>query len=132
MIGGVKCSKLFLVILLLFSVGLVQSYSLSQEEKETLPLLQKQDLIEIILVMDQGLSNLETSLIERQKELSVKETEINEIKALLKTQKELYQKSYEMQKNLLDKNNTLTVWLYIAGGAILTETVYIMGGLTGQ
>ena len=126
---GIKL-KYFLLVLFLLSA--VLSFSLSQKEVDQLPMLDNQTLIQIILEYDKGMSGLETSLTEKQNELNKKENSLNEIRALLKTQEQLSAISYETQTNLLKDNNQLKVWLYIAGGVILGEAVYIIGGLTGQ
>jgi hypothetical protein len=134
-----RCLKRLLATLLFSFLVLQVSFSLSQKEKDTLPQLPKQDLIEIILVMDQGLFSLETSLSERQKELELRVSDLkksekilierdleqSQMKALLKTQEELYLKSYAAQVSLLKKNNWLKIGLYISGGVILAETIYL-------
>jgi hypothetical protein len=73
-----KCGKIlryFLLVFLLLSS--VYCYSLSPEEIEALKTLDAPILIEIILRYDQGMTDLETSIIMREAETEKRESQLN-------------------------------------------------------
>ncbi len=125
-----KCGKILryflLVSLLLLSV---YCYSLSPEEKEALKGLDKPLLILIILEYDQGMTDLENSMIEQEKEtekresrldlrekaLNEREQEQDEKDKLLVIQETLYQESLVLHSIEIKK----TKFIYSTGGLLV-------------
>lgn len=99
-----------LLWLVLFLVSL-PLFSLTEEEKEALPELSKTELIEIILIYDQQMTDsennwkqIEQSLNEREKLLESRESEISETeKSLITREKSLNEREslIELQDQLL-------------------------------
>lgn len=125
-----RCGKILRSFLLVFLLLLsVYCYSLSPEEKEALKGLDKPLLILIILEYEQGMTDLENSMIEREKEtekrktasdlkenrLNERDREQNEREKLLVIQETLYQESLVLHEIKLKK----TKFLYGSGGLII-------------
>lgn len=117
------CGKRLSLFLLVFSLALGPClYSLSEEEKEILPLLSEEKLIEIILTYDRGLTDLETII-------KVQEITLTKQNRLLIVQDDLFQTSLETQRKILKKNDLLKLGLYVSGGVIVVETIFIVATL---
>ncbi len=118
--------KYFLSAILAVSFLLLQSVSLfglSEEEKQDLQGLSKNELIQIILIYDQGLTDSETIIQNLERSLTKLKTRQAKDSKELTIQENLYQKSLQLQKELAKKN--LEDKIIIGIGSLLS------GGLVG-
>ncbi len=131
--------KLNLFLVVLFLVSVVYCYSLSPEEEALLPTLTQEQLIEIILEYDKGLTALEKIITEQESEYERKEqlldwkenrlngrdSEITEREALLTIQEIMYQESYEMHKKTIRQNTIMKPIIMAETLVIFIETIMI-------
>ena len=129
----------FTGLLLVSLLGLSPLFSLTEEEKATLPNLSKDKLIQIIMIYDQQLTEIESNLTERESLLIDRETALTKKKdlmilnenALLEREKTLTEtenhirlresllaESYRLQKEA-NSQNFWTGIVYGAGGGII-------------
>ena len=117
------CGRKLSLFLLVFSLVLGPLYSLSQEEKETLPLLSKQTLIEIILEYDRGLTIAEDALTSLQDSTEKERKILDEEKKALALQEEVFLTSLEMQKKISLKNKIIYCGIGLITGYIIADTI---------
>ncbi len=122
MICGRKLSLFLLVFLLASAVSL---FSLSQEEKNKLKMKSRTALIEIVLIYDEALTDLETSIAERESGLDLREKELNEreseqdqIEKLLIQQGDLLATSLTIHRQTLIQTKILK-WVTIGLGSYI-------------
>ena len=129
----------FTGLLLVSLLGLSPLFSLTEEEKATLPSLSKEKLIQIIMIYDQQLTEIESNLTERESLLIDRETALTKKKDLmilnenallerektlteteshLKLRESLLAESYRLQKEA-NSQNFWTGIVYGAGGGII-------------
>lgn len=121
---------IYSVIVLLLLVAFVQElWPLSSEEKAALPGLDKEALIQIILIYDQSLTDLETeitslqeSLTPREEALNQKEEFLNRMESILQEQARSLSKQEELSETLYEsskKKRTLERILDWLGGSVV-------------
>ena len=129
----------FTGLLLVSLLGLSPLFSLTEEEKATLPNLSKDKLIQIIMIYDQQLTETENSLTEKEKllgeqeqalskrndltllresDLAEREKTLTETESHIRLRESLLAESYRLQKEA-NSQNFWTGIVYGAGGGII-------------
>ena len=130
-----KKLKGFCILLVILSVlSPVSLYSLSDEEAGKLPELSKAELIQIILIYDQTLTEIENDLTNRKQLLTERESLIRQMETLLSEQKDSLQErekllvtSLELQAEIKKKEATEDILLGIGcllGGGLIGALLF--------
>ena len=119
------CGRKLLVILLFLSAVLQVSFLLKKQKKNKLKMKSRTALIEIVLIYDEALTDLETSIAERESGLDLREKELNEreseqdqIEKLLIQQGDLLATSLTIHRQTLIQTKILK-WVTIGLGSYI-------------